>query len=221
MSGLISIVTPVLLHMLVSNTVAALFGQRLDAASCTAVAALIVLPFVWAMYRQDRIRAGGDISAQETHAGQSREVKDTGIAGKILFGVFCIAAGAVLNVVWSTVLNAAGIQNVFSNETQEVLLAGSMAVQLAGLCFLVPLAEELIFRVLVYGRMKRYFPVKTAAVLSSLLFALYHGNPIQIIFAFPMALALTAVYEHGQLFVFPVLFHIGSNAAAVVFPYFF
>ena len=166
--------------------------------SCTALAALIVLPFVWAMYRQDRIRAGGDISAQETHAGQSREVKDTGIAGKILFGVFCIAAGAVLNVVWSTVLNAAGIQDVFSNETQEVLLAGSMAVQLAGLCFLVPLAEELIFRVLVYGRMKRYFPVKTAAVLSSLLFALYHGNPIQIIFAFPMALALTAVYDTGN-----------------------
>lgn len=208
MTGLISIAAPVLLHMAASNAAALVWGQSLDAASCTTIAALVVLPFAWAMYRSDR-------KAEKRIFPGNEPVR------RILYGVFCIAAGGVLNLAWSAALNAAGIHEAFSNETQEALLSGSAAVQAAGLCFFVPLAEELIFRGLVYRRMKRYCSVKAAAVLSSLLFAVYHGNPIQIIFAFPMALALAAVYEQGKLFLYPVLFHMGSNGTAVIFSSFF
>ena len=116
---------------------------------------------------------------------------------------------------WSGILNLIQIGEIFSNSTQEALLASEMVLQILGLGILVPIGEELIFRGLIYNRMKQMLSVKMSIFFSSLLFALYHGNPIQMIFSFPMALALTAVYEHGKLFLFPVLFHMGANLTAV------
>lgn len=104
---------------------------------------------------------------------------------------------------------------LFFHAAQESLLAALAAVQLAGLGVLVPVAEELIFRGLIYERMKRFFSVKVSVLLSSLLFALYHGNPIQMIFAFPMAVVLAVVMQQGKSILFPILFHMGANLAAV------
>ncbi|MCD7882190.1 MAG: CPBP family intramembrane metalloprotease, partial [Lachnospiraceae bacterium] len=80
----------------------------------------------------------------------------------------------------------------------------------------VPIAEELIFRGLVYARMRIRLQVGSAAFFSALLFALYHGNPIQAIYAFPMAIVLALLYEHGGKLIYPILFHMGANLAAIL-----
>lgn len=205
MSGCISMVTPLLLHMVVSTVTAAVFGSSMDAASCTMLSAVLVMPAAVWMYRKD-MRQRERVSMRETR----------GVSWYAGYGVLCLVAGGVLNLAWSGVLNMIHIQEHFSNETQEALLAGRAAVQVAGLGLAVPLAEELIFRGLIYERMKGLFPVKVSIFLSALLFAVYHGNPIQMIFAFPMAIALAAVMEHGKSLAFPVLFHVGANMTAVV-----
>ena len=220
MTHLILVFIPVFLHMIGSmagSLLGEMLGRGQDSTFCTTVTSLLVIPVAWWMYRSDRRRMAV--------CGKADPLKESGrteacLKNRVLFGVFCFAGGGVLNIAWSTILNLLKITGSFSNETQQALLAGQAVLQILGLGILVPLAEELVFRGLMYGRMKRLMPVKLAALLSALLFALYHGNPIQIIFAFPMALVLTAVYEHGKLFVFPILFHMGANLTAVLLNFF-
>ncbi len=88
-------------------------------------------------------------------------------------------------------------------------------MQLLGPGLLVPLTEELIFRGLLYGRMRTRLQMKQAVLLSALLFAFYHGNPVQILYAFPMALLLAILYERGESLIYPILFHMGANLTAI------
>ena len=209
MGEIISALIPVLLHRIITffTTViwmqsAAMLHIPYDATLCTVIGNLLVIPVAIWLYRKD---------------GSVLPVSDNSwtYTGKILFGVFCLVSGGILNYLWSSALSMMRIQEIFSDQVQTELLSANVAVQILGLGFIVPLSEELIFRGLSYRRMKRIFSVKTAIILSALLFAVYHENPIQIIFAFPLALILAAVFEHGKLFIFPVLFHIGANLFAV------
>ncbi len=203
MNGMVSLITPLLLHMIVSEITAALLGSRFDSAVCTSVAALLVIPAAGFMYFRDR----------QKQAGAESDISPS--VHPVLFGIFCFLAGIILNLIWSGILNMFHITSFFSNTAQERLLASGAAVQIIGLGVLVPVAEELVFRGLIYTRMKRFLPVRISVFLSALLFAVYHGNPIQMIFAFPMSIALAAVFERGKLFVFPLLFHMGANLMAV------
>lgn len=220
MNWILSIIWPLMLHMITSEAVTALLRGRVDSASIAAVTSIIVIPIAVWMYRND-VRIRNDVS--KTEACRNTEEKLRVYAGRNAdgknrswFGLLCFAAGGILNMAWSGILNLLHIQEVFSNQTQEGLLASQILIQIVGLGMLVPIAEELVFRALIYERMKRALTVKQAVFFSALLFAVYHGNPIQMIFAFPMAIALAAVQEKGKSPLFPVLFHMGSNLTAVI-----
>ena len=131
-------------------------------------------------------------------------------------GIACFVSGGILDRVWSQVLLWLRVQDYFSNQTQEQLLASQLAVQIIGLGILVPVAEELIFRGLLYARIRRTLPVWASVLTASVIFALYHGNMIQILFAFPMAIILTLLYEKGKWISYPILFHMGVNLTTVV-----
>ena len=85
-----------------------------------------------------------------------------------------------------------------------------------GLGMLVPLAEELMFRGFIYTRIRKRIPTGAAIFFSALLFALFHGNVIQMVFAFPLALILAWLYERSGWFACPLAFHMGANLTAVV-----
>lgn len=201
-SWIFSLIIPIILHMLLSDAAVILVGQSGNATLCTTFAAVLTIPIAAWMFYRDR----------QKHRLES---PDRESVNRLFFGMLCFLAGGILNMAWSGILNLFRIGEVFSNSTQETLLAAERALQIIGLGILVPIGEELIFRGLIYNRMKQQLSVRLSVFFSALLFALYHGNPIQMIFAFPMALVLTAVYEHGKLFLFPVLFHMGANLTAV------
>lgn len=210
-----SILFPVLLHMILSDAAAILLpvltrGQA-DTAVCTTVAALLVIPAAVWMYRRDAVKSVIRKDAKKT--GKSTEnVHIT----HVKYGMLCMILGGVMDLIWSEVLVRIQIQNYFSNQTQEQLLASAAAVQIIGLGIAVPIAEELIFRGLMYNRMKQLFSVPMSIFLTSLLFALYHGNMIQILFAFPLAVILAWIYEKGKWFGYPALFHMGVNLTTVI-----
>lgn len=216
MGDIFGLITPLLLHMIVSEMTVMLLGPRLDSATCTMLASLVVIPAALMMYRKD-CRNFSARAEQSRLDEDDFQMEETGCSRErlLVYGILCFAAGGVLNVLWSGVLNAMHLSDYFSNQTQETLLGSKMLIQVVGLGILVPIAEELVFRGLIYTRMKRFFSVGISIVLSSALFAVYHGNPIQMIFAFPMAVVLAVVFERGKLFVFPVLFHMGANLTAV------
>ena len=114
-----------------------------------------------------------------------------------------------------TTLRSASSAASHSNPAQESLLSGQLLIQILSMGIFAPLTEELIFRGLLYRRMKSLLSVGWSVILSSLLFAVYHGNMIQIVFAFPMALVLALLYEKSGRFCYPLLFHMGCNLTAI------
>lgn len=76
-----------------------------------------------------------------------------------------------------------------------------------------PLAEEIVFRGIIYNRMKRHMPVTASMLLSSLLFGLYHGNPVQGLYGFCMGMLIAYTYESFGQFFYAFLFHGAANIA--------
>lgn len=74
-----------------------------------------------------------------------------------------------------------------------------------------PVAEELLFRQVIYKRLRNFTPVRIAVIVSALLFGLYHGNLVQGIYAFIMGCLLALVYEWTGSLAAPVLFHVVAN----------
>ena len=239
MEFLLSLITPVLLHMAASVIVTAaggaIGGAAADSAVCTSVTALLVLPVLIWMYRSDAAKGmhsnksicrfdgaqQEDCRSQNTQGTaavktnrRGKDIRKTTYLIGIL--VLCAVSGGILNLLWSGILQQLRIQDHFSNAVQEQLFAGQAMVQLLGLGGLVPLAEELIFRGLIYTRIRKRIPAGAAIFFSALLFALFHGNVIQMIFAFPLALILAWLYERSGWFACPLAFHMGANLTAII-----
>ena len=83
-----------------------------------------------------------------------------------------------------------------------------------------PLAEEILFRGIVYRKCRRYLGVLPGILLSSLLFAILHGNLVQGVYAFLMGMLMSGVYERYQNFFAPLLFHATANIATFSVSYF-
>lgn len=74
-----------------------------------------------------------------------------------------------------------------------------------------PFAEEILFRRVIYKKMRGIAPFWVAAIVSALVFGVYHGNLVQGIYACIMGIFLSLVYEWTESFIAPVLFHMIAN----------
>ena len=82
-----------------------------------------------------------------------------------------------------------------------------------------PVAEEAVFRGLIYNRMKRCFSDRIAWGVSSLLFGCYHGNLVQAVYGIILGLLIAWLYERYESFAAPVLFHSVANISVYVMTY--
>lgn len=74
-----------------------------------------------------------------------------------------------------------------------------------------PIAEEIVFRGLVFNRIRRYCKAAAAIIISGLLFGAYHGNLVQGLYGTCMGILLAYTYERMQSFFIPCLFHAVAN----------
>lgn len=77
--------------------------------------------------------------------------------------------------------------------------------------FIKPIEEELVFRGLVYGRMRKSFAPIISIPVSALIFGAYHGNLVQLIYAFFMGCLLSYIYERYKSLKAPILVHGSAN----------
>ncbi|MDE7342290.1 MAG: CPBP family intramembrane metalloprotease [Lachnospiraceae bacterium] len=79
-----------------------------------------------------------------------------------------------------------------------------------------PLAEEIVFRGILYNRMKKMISAALSLVLSALLFGLYHGNTVQAAYGFLMGMLIAYTYEKCGDFLYAFLFHAAANISVYV-----
>lgn len=81
--------------------------------------------------------------------------------------------------------------------------------------FLMPISEELMFRGLIFERISNYGSETAGVILTSLLFGLYHGTMIQLVYAFVFSLLMIFAYKRCGSFMAPMVFHIVSNLSSL------
>lgn len=84
---------------------------------------------------------------------------------------------------------------------------------------LSPVAEEAVFRGLIYNRMKRCFNLKIALIGSALIFGAYHGNIVQALYGAILGFLIAYTYERYGSFAAPVIFHGVANVSIYAITY--
>lgn len=169
----------------------------------TTISAVLTIPFMILFYIKDIRKNKISVPSHRTP----------------VWAYFLIAAaGAAACIGGNIIITISQLQYIFTDyqNVADLLYSGNFIVQLAGIGIIVPIAEELIFRALIYNRMKRYLKSNLyAMVLSSLFFAFYHGNMVQGIYAFIIGFIMAYIYEKFGSIIAPVLFHICCNIPAI------
>ena len=239
MEMIIQLLLPFFFHFFISETVYLLFGNTFGATVQTMLVCLLTLPvLIW--WRRKDLSAGlknnpknylkknpgnylkknpeKNLNNQKSGFKFSSKAEQTSDEKrrKVIHCVLWALTGAAANFILSSIFKLLPFVKDPMEGIQGQLLSGSIPLQLLTLVVLVPVTEEILFRGLLYCRTAKLAPKWFAAVLTAGLFALYHGNLQQAVFAFPMGLLLAFAMEKEQALSGPVCVHMGSNLAAVL-----
>ena len=78
-----------------------------------------------------------------------------------------------------------------------------------------PIYEEILFRYLLYNRLKSKYSIRKSILITTIIFALIHISPIKIIYAFILGLILNITYEKYHNIKAPILIHIAANTIVI------
>lgn len=104
-------------------------------------------------------------------------------------------------------------------DTLEKLYQGNMLLNVIVGVFVIPTTEELLFRGILYKRMRTFMLPKVAIVANGILFGLFHGNLLQFIFSCALGMLLAYVYEKSRNCWLPIILHASSNGISYLVTY--
>ena len=168
------------------------------------VAALITIPVMLFLFHRD-----------------SRKEKELGIITErapiwkyiAIIVMFAVMALGLNNLIFLSNLSAASESY---SDTMQTLYGQGFSMQILVLGILMPTCEELVYRGLVYKRLRYTSPFWAAAMYSSLVFAFTHGNLVQGLYGFIMGMMFCYVYEkYGSVWA-PITAHIIMNLFSVI-----
>lgn len=99
------------------------------------------------------------------------------------------------------------------NRLYSLLGNSPRILEIIGTVIAAPIIEEVVFRGLVYTRLRRAMSAPIAAGLCAAIFALAHGHIIATMYAFIIGLILCFLMERFRSLWAPILLHIGFNTA--------
>ena len=167
---------------------------------------IAVLPLIPMLRRE--LSAGMEHNAEMT--GDKKIIGNAVRILSVFFAVILAASSSlgfnVLLAITGFVQTSAAYQEVA--EQQYSIMFGMGAV-LFGL--ISPVTEEIVFRGLVFNRIRRYYPTAAAVIASGVLFGVYHGNLVQGVYGSCMGILLAYVYARMHSLLIPCLFHATAN----------
>lgn len=105
-------------------------------------------------------------------------------------------------------------------ETMEGLMSGSPYVVLLLTIIIAPITEELIFRGVMFLKLRREVPLFAANIIQAVIFGIYHMNIVQGIYAFVLGLVLGYVAIKFKTIMAPIVLHMIVNASAFLLVFF-
>lgn len=175
--------------------------------AATGVTGLLTIPVSgWLMWRDDRKRS---LSQKN---GFGRMLHPGEAVWMLLLG---ISACQLVNMMLA-VLQFTRLFPGYGELSEQIFADQKFFWMLLWAGIVAPVAEELIFRGLIFRRLMDDLPVGWAIGISAFLFGVYHGNVLQFIYAGLLGACFAyCYYRLGSLWA-PVLLHIGANCWSVI-----
>lgn len=134
-----------------------------------------------------------------------------GLAGAALVSCWLLAQ---VGVVWlSGHVSSPGFER-----NQQVLASTPLWLLVITAVILTPIGEEALLRGVIYSRLRKHLPFWAAVMISSLLFALVHGNLFQIVATVPLGILLAVLVEASGRLALAVSGHVVFNLSALIVP---
>lgn len=127
-----------------------------------------------------------------------------------------IALAACFNVITSVVISYIP----WPESWMESYMASSSAIDNSVIAWITavvmaPVLEEIVFRGLMYTRLKKGLPIIAAAIITSLTFGTVHGTIIWAVYTFIFSLVLIWVFERFQSLTACILLHMAYNLSGM------
>lgn len=217
------ILYPVLIYYVVESVAFLFLGLLIGTAQETymmrqMICGLITIPFLYLMfYRKDRAMEK-IVMTENTLSSVAKEQKMEYLIKCIQDGALSIAGAAALGIALNNIIAQTPLMSLSEGyqETNTAFFAGGMLFELLGSGFVIPIVEELLFRGIVYKRLRIWMGWQKALVFSALFFGLIHMNLVQFVYAGLLGAFLALLLEKTGKLYMAVLAHMTANVIAIV-----
>lgn len=168
------------------------------------IAAAVTIPFMYfASYKP----------TQEMFAQKPKISKELALNVLFVIVITLLISFALNNIISMTPL--VQMSNGYA-QANENFYGSTLVLELIGSAILSPIMEELVFRGIVFGNLRKLTGLAQSVVLSALLFGLIHFNIVQFTYAFLLGIVLALfMYKSGHMYA-AMIGHITANAFAVI-----
>lgn len=205
------IVYPLGIYFVVANIAMFLaqmmFGTANEAYMlCQIIASCFTIPFVYRFFRQDQIMMG----ILKPKPWISKE--------HIVNVIWIIPIAALIGIGLNNVIQMSPLVHLSETylEMNQAFYASSIGLELLGSAFVTPLLEELLYRGVIYGRLRRMMSIVPAVCISAAIFGVVHFNIVQFVYAFLLGIVLALCMEKCGHMYGAVAAHMIANAIAVI-----
>lgn len=131
--------------------------------------------------------------------------------------VYVIVLGFIVSLAFNNLFDITGLTHVSDtyNRFESAIDNSSYLWRVLATVVAAPLVEEMVFRGLMYKRLRRCLGRWQCIVISALAFGITHGNIVQFLYAFSVGILLAYVYEIYKNLWAPVILHAMANLTAV------
>ncbi len=105
------------------------------------------------------------------------------------------------------------------NENSDIVTNANPFLSFFAVVILAPVFEEILCRGLILNTLHKTMPKWCAIVLSSAIFGIIHGNPIQFIYATALGIILGWLYTKFDSIWIPILCHLAFNLTSTLLGY--
>lgn len=170
------------------------------------VTTLVTIPFMMPFYKQDRALAGRE-GIHDWFNGEK-----LCMIGVSILIVACISI-SLNNIISMTPLVTASLGY---QEANANFYGSTLVLELISSALMTPILEELVFRGILFTRLKSMLPKIPAIVVSALIFAAVHFNIVQFIYAFLLGIVLAILMDQADHVYPAIIGHITANLIAVL-----
>ena len=162
-----------------------------------------MLPCLW-FYSRDRAarKIGGLVSSQKPWQLKVPEM--------LLFLGMGAAFSQFANMLIGVLQSVLNYQE-YQDSMDQMMEGKQMWFLILCMGIIAPLAEEIVFRWLIYLRLRDYMRMGSAAVISGLIFGVYHGNLVQAVYAGLLGMFFAYFLDISGCLWSSVLLHMGAN----------